>query len=1851
MVATGTFEVAPVAQIVYADRSSKKETPSRNQKAIKVGEYLLNSLEDNVTFAESAPEEKRAPEGIWGIADAWFATHGLTSEFRNLVNTIQTAHFFGGLGNVLDEIRRPESLALLHAWSNASPAASALFCLGMAVNEHPDFPTDFTAYSDTRNARAHLGNSLRQCYLLALLITRYPEGSREKAWLARLRLWLLTHAFQRALSQSLVPDSHHRRVAEALRICCENLSRGIPSQWLPVFLGTLTSSSDWSTLNSQIRGLANYHRENKTYSDGAQDLLRAIASITTDEALPIPGASEPLLWSVPTPSGSTGLEQFFEFFNEEERADLPASSLIDGNDDQGNVVGFEVPDKLSLTQERQLEKSVLLFSCEEQQYLPWSLSRPNPIQSAALKSWLQNTSSPADTSLRQSRALIWTAATLGRSISRATAIEISTESAAEWRLHPDGYFHRRPPARLSGWNPKTELENRWVHPSLSHLQVQPPSDIAQTFREALACHPTAPSLMALWTATGNTLKPQQACSAVLAEISPDLTPGMLAGMLPLESYFTQRNHNFARLISSHPASGLPGACGYGYWDAEESLGFFSGIGGSTPVALSETDLSARAAGSCLCPIETLIVNTLAKAAQKLDDLRELDDPIQFHNAFTAFGVVMLLAATGGRPIRDPFESLRFFDFSEGIVYIEDKVIDGLHQGRLVPLPDVICKFLQQHYLSHLSRLAEALQQHTPDLANEIALLATMPTGRLPLFFFLGENGNGFQWRSVSESEIAGLGLFDWPLPLNLFRHRLSTELRVRGLDPEIIDAILGHAEAGSLTHSDYGLRTWEEDIALAKPVVDAAYHALRIPNIKGWEKAPPINVGRAYTNPSVASFGIKARAEQRHSRVRRALSDAKKIVREYLGERKFDELPPQDVDALAKLLLLGKSGLPHPSGHLRYQYLVRLIECAWTLRNKRIRLKRRYFRAEESTPFKSVAPGSKATLETVRGQLADIAGQIRRPAKSDKISLGVLHLCIESRITDPELLIDVLEGKNFRLVSLNHAPYLEYAVGLSRHRADAAVRRFPLTWRVAQSLHAALSNTKKPSKKDPSHAASTAEVSRAKTRLVEFLAPIAQEIAAHLQETPSASMAELIHALCKIVDQRNACQFPGVIAAYLGGRTRYAALGWYDWTRLVTGRRLKFDRDEDTERHVPAVEAEIRRCSKANPGSSLDLQKNAKELFRTISRLLLQHPEANSRKSQRRQSIAKECAEAIKSREDNISPGIAMLAWWIHGHIFTGRTRERLTLSSIARYLAALATGFLETVYNIDFFKLDGEEITSLYCDLMDARHVEDKNYVAQRLISFHRYIHAEFGIENPDWAELPDFPPVVRAAPCVISEAEYQETLTQLFNAQAIPLRLRLARCFVLLCCYRFGLRPRESWGLLRKDWVQIGESIVVHLRDNRHRTLKTRAGRRQVPLLFDLSEQEKRIIDQWQLELESQFGTKDNIPLFFDDSVTQEPINLERTMRAIHDALKRVTRNRDVSLHDARHSTACKVLLQLQGLDFPDWTRFFAEDDAKGNAIESILLGTRGPTRRKSWAIARYIGHAHPSTTLENYIHHLDFWLVQLLDLDAGKAPRAIPRNFVNLDTFAEQAIETIESPPVSEMSCSPTQILKFARLLARGQDPERAAAAQGVRISIASDIQQLLKRLSQRGKFSATKANDGGKRTRRQYEFIQRIGDNAWKRLLAFSHDIAAVKTPTLAALPADEFSSILSSRWQLVVWQPQQFALIRELADILASHDNRNYYRMVRTIDCDQKLLLAAKQHKFEVEAIDVATGAGAPNQLGAVEIADGAFRVERRCALVFIENNTSPIRNSIEFFIMTIGLWANAKHVAATGRLS
>jgi len=63
----------------------------------------------------------------------------------------------------------------------------------------------------------------------------------------------------------------------------------------------------------------------------------------------------------------------------------------------------------------------------------------------------------------------------------------------------------------------------------------------------------------------------------------------------------------------------------------------------------------------------------------------------------------------------------------------------------------------------------------------------------------------------------------------------------------------------------------------------------------------------------------------------------------------------------------------------------------------------------------------------------------------------------------------------------------------------------------------------------------------------------------------------------------------------------------------------------------------------------------------------------------------------------------------------------------------------------------------------------------------------------------------------------------------------------------YRFGARVSEAMALRRKDIVWQGDRLIMLLRPNDYREIKTDAGIRQVPLIGPLSTTERRIVDGW--------------------------------------------------------------------------------------------------------------------------------------------------------------------------------------------------------------------------------------------------------------------------------------------------------------------------------------------------------------------------------------------------------------------
>lgn len=136
----------------------------------------------------------------------------------------------------------------------------------------------------------------------------------------------------------------------------------------------------------------------------------------------------------------------------------------------------------------------------------------------------------------------------------------------------------------------------------------------------------------------------------------------------------------------------------------------------------------------------------------------------------------------------------------------------------------------------------------------------------------------------------------------------------------------------------------------------------------------------------------------------------------------------------------------------------------------------------------------------------------------------------------------------------------------------------------------------------------------------------------------------------------------------------------------------------------------------------------------------------------------------------------------------------------------------------------------------------------------------------------------------------------------------------------YRFGLRASEAISLARSDWVTTSGACVVVI-SARHRSTKSFAGRRQIPLMGTFSDHEQLIVESWLKHWEL-FAPKDpNAPLFFSEVTPKIPTKVQPHRTRIVSTLRAVCSNSDVTLHHARHSFANLLALRLI---FPScWTR----------------------------------------------------------------------------------------------------------------------------------------------------------------------------------------------------------------------------------------------------------------------------------------------------------------------------------------
>lgn len=1727
------------------------------------------------------------------------------------------------------------------------------------------------------SAARFLQGELAGNYLFAMLYQKVNDmGFDDLGWINKLKLWLLVQAMDRELSGN-VQDNYLKVVSEFLRSACHQ-SR----EKRKAFLGIQRSVSGFSELNRHLVYSAKLFLK-KNPSPAIARVLNNIIQVARFQHSKIKNPGDLTLIMLPgqtsVPSNNLSRqprEPASDVLMEDD--DLGAPRLFASKPGAGRVAEVESEERASHFHQELRASGIILYGLEDSNFLPWAWNKPNSHELSKLVQWCEENILSPNSCDRILAALVWISTRIGRSFRRALDIKVTDQPAVEWVINESfTTLSRTPPQRKGSWQPdvpdKKQHQKDWVIPAATCISISLPDNISKIFLKEAKITADLKRLGDIWN--GSWGKNQE--SVLLEKFSrdvPRVLPGMLGNVMPQICFDASHDQVFARLAGSHPNSSLPSSCAYASWNCTQANIILDHDLISLPLEVSGEEDSI-ALGSRLAAIESLLVESIRRATVKLESLRQGQNIVAFHNAYECYMVVGLFAATGSRPVTDAFESVRHFDFQEWFVYLNDKSSGVARDGRLVPLPEKICKLVGSLYLAHLGTLAKLLKVANPELSHELELMAKgFPSGNMPFFFLLDSD---YRWKNVSQEMIASQNLFDWPLPMNIFRHRLSTWLRHHWVDPEIIDSILGHAEKGHATHWDYSLRVWNKDMDVLRPLLAQAYCALGFETPAGLQDnllalpAAPASHKSGIAAPAL--FGIYARKKARRKKLLESIRDAKLLVREFLEvkKKKLTEFSSDEIYDLSKKLLFNDSGMPHSAGQIKYKFLLRLVELSWRKEGKRVPTSRRFvFLGDESSLFTDKAPNALRIFNEIRAAWEDVLKQ----ADNHNISLlpasivAVVALCIENRISFHAMHKDIRAGKNFRLVALKGNVYIEYANGLDVKNPDSATRRFRISTGAAIYLCKVL-------------AANAIEL--ANHPVPDELLPIADILENHRFIKNRARCNEFIAALCGIIDQINAITLPGVLAAYLAGRVETYSLSWRDWVRLELGHApdipaykpgRKDEGGDDPEigsipavgqvnmQHLTDLDIEISQQAGRELLKKIDkllgaFQKDSQAYFETAAEMLGEPvPQATAFRGAQRKDLARTINSMVASYGDKTSSAIQVLGKWVTALLFRkARGRGKLVaISTVVRYLDALAKPFVKTGYSIDLLVADDDVVTEFYSEVIESLEVQDTRYVADCLVQFHKWAKNNFGIEDPDWVELPETFSSMRVSPGVITENEYQRALSTLLTQGKPDSRENLAPAFLLICCFRFSMRSGEVFGMLREDWVAYPYTVVIMVKNNRFRKLKTPTSRRQVPLVFDLSELEGKIIERWLAHAESVHGSDMGAPLFFDEDKNRKLMSATIKRTAI-DALKTETGNPMITLHHARHAAANRVALALCGVSPGLWQNLSGEDSPDGEKIPALLLGDNRPSRRKSWAIARYLGHVRLLTTLRNYIHFLGEWAETYSDCgERGHAPNL--RYITVLDKFPPVAVKkegllgglTHEVTPPT-----PYAILKLTRLAARGRPCKEAGIHLGFDEVLVDKLDEMLRIIGRKASVRKMAGRLNEATDSAPFPFLYRIKESAWKRLIALTAALRGqpkqVEVPSLMHV-----ACMIGTRRQIIMWEEWQFALMQAMLDhfdIKASH-----YQVVHTDNADQELIDCAKNFGFSPMARNEWKPTVNKNakknkdtllQIDGVSWAEGGrerIRVDMRCALIWSQSDDGAIRCSFElmavFCAFAFSAWAS-----------
>jgi integrase len=241
-----------------------------------------------------------------------------------------------------------------------------------------------------------------------------------------------------------------------------------------------------------------------------------------------------------------------------------------------------------------------------------------------------------------------------------------------------------------------------------------------------------------------------------------------------------------------------------------------------------------------------------------------------------------------------------------------------------------------------------------------------------------------------------------------------------------------------------------------------------------------------------------------------------------------------------------------------------------------------------------------------------------------------------------------------------------------------------------------------------------------------------------------------------------------------------------------------------------------------------------------------------------------------------------------------------------------------------------------------------------------------------------------------LITESEFQSVL------QALHLSAQPRRCLVAaILGYRCGLRRTEIRGLRWID-VQLHPQPLLFVRSHAGRALKRDSGRRVLLLTAFCPQAELNLLRQIHAEtgrLLQNNPTYTQTALFLPDpQAPDQPQPEDALFNPVQEAMRAVCGEPSLRFHHLRHSAANTLLAQLMDGLTPGAAALLGVNPASSAPKRQALLGLGEDQRPLLWAVAAFMGHATPHTTLGSYVHLLDLLLGLAVQHDASPPPSKV-------------------------------------------------------------------------------------------------------------------------------------------------------------------------------------------------------------------------------------------------------------------